>query len=178
MLAALFESGPDSTDVAIRPHAGAPESLCRLLARTFDTGSVGSTGQTHHCLLQPDILAPLHAPAALISSPGNQQIDSFSFRFTAFMLCLCAETPVRLTISHGPGQSHMFHNRDSLEPRDCHTLPSSGSPKHHKRHSICTAELCPMKPSVWMCFCTAHYERRPAHSHILAIALLPKHKSI
>jgi hypothetical protein len=82
---------------------------------SFGTGPVGSTAQTDHSLLQPDILAVPSCSAALIWSSGNQQINSISFPLAASINCSGTDTQMRLTAPHGPGQRHMFDNRYSLQ---------------------------------------------------------------
>jgi hypothetical protein len=116
-------------------------------------------------------------PAALIWLPGSQQIDNVSFRFTASISGPSADTPMRLTASHGLAQSRILDNCYSSE-----TLMITWF--HHREHSH-NAKPLPyallvflLKPSVDVLgqYSLPNMDVRIAT--YLIIALLPKHSDI
>jgi hypothetical protein len=52
---------------------------------------------------------------AFVWSPADHQFDNITFPFSPSILCFCSDIPMRWTASHGPAQSHMHNNHNSLE---------------------------------------------------------------
>jgi hypothetical protein len=83
-----------------------------------------------------DLVARLTRKSAV--SPSHLPLEFLSW----------ADTPIRLTASHGPAQSHMPDNHYSSATRKGHLVLSSGRSKRRQRLTIRIVDLCLLKPSM------------------------------